>query len=84
MDRHGKSQGSAVVEYETIWRNKWLTADATSIEDMVRMLREAADTLQELADAGLVLDGDCGDDYARLYTTNPQVAKKLRLHKTEL
>jgi hypothetical protein len=67
--------------YVTIWRNKRLTAEAKSIEDMIRMLRSAADHLDQMRKDGVVLDDDGGvaDDYARLVTTDPAVAEKYGL-----
>jgi hypothetical protein len=67
--------------FECIWRNKWLTADATCLDDMIRRLREAAVYLQAMRDAGVTLldDGCAGDDYAHLVTNDPEVAKKFGL-----
>ena len=67
--------------YVTIWRNKWLTAEAKSIEDMIAMLRSAADHLDQMRQDGVILDehGGTGDDYARLLTTDPEVAEKYGL-----
>jgi len=67
--------------YVTNWRNKWLTAEAKSIEDMIRLLRSAADHLEQMRKDGIVLedDGGVGDDYARLVTMDPRVAEKYGL-----
>ncbi|MBM4000699.1 MAG: nucleotidyltransferase family protein [Planctomycetes bacterium] len=67
--------------YVTIWRNKWLTAEAKSVEEMIRMLRSAADRLDQMRKDGVVLDDESGvgDDYARLVTTDPTVAEKYGL-----
>jgi hypothetical protein len=67
--------------YVTTWRNKWLTAEAKSIEDMIRLLRSAADRLDQMRKDGIVLDDDggVGDDYAHLVTMDPKVAEKHRL-----
>lgn len=64
--------------YVALWRNKWLTAEAKSIEDMIRMLRAAADRLDQMRSDGVVLDDadGVGDDYAHLVTTDPKVAEK--------
>ena len=35
-------------EYTHLWRNKWLTAEATTIEEMISTLREAAEDLQQM------------------------------------
>jgi hypothetical protein len=68
----------ARTRYVTRWRNKWLTADAKSIEDMTASLRAAAETLDAMRRDGVVLDDDSGvgDDYATLWTSDPAVAKK--------
>ncbi len=62
--------------YWTFWRNKWLTADAETIDDMIAGLESAAAMLREMRDAGVVLEGGAEDDYARLVTTDPAVAEK--------
>jgi hypothetical protein len=64
--------------YEYLWRNKWLTANAKTLDDMIVILRAAADELQAMRDAGVWLEdnGSQEDDYAFLYTTDPQVAEK--------
>ena len=67
--------------YVTTWRNKWLTAEAKSIEDMIAMLRAAADELDQMRKDGVVLEdnGGVGDDYAHLLATDPKVAEKYGL-----
>lgn len=67
--------------YVTTWRNKWLTAEAKSIEEMISMLRSAADHLDQMRSDGVVLDDDggTGDDYAHLVTMVPKVAEKYGL-----
>jgi hypothetical protein len=64
--------------YVTLWRNKWLTADAKSIEDMIAALRSAANHLEEMRKDGVTFEdhGGTGDDYVHLFTTDPKVAKK--------
>ncbi|HVA51632.1 MAG TPA: hypothetical protein VNH11_35150 [Pirellulales bacterium] len=65
--------------YVTLWRNKWLTADAHTLEDMIGALRAAAAVLESMLDDGVTLDaeaGGVGDDDAHLVTTDPEVAKK--------
>ena len=64
--------------YETLWRNKWLTSKAKTIDEMIESLRAAADHLDEMRKAGVTLedDGGVGDDYATLVTTDPNVANK--------
>jgi len=69
--------------YETLWRNKWLTSEAKTIDDMIASLRAAADDLDEMRKAGVTLEdnGGVGDDYATLVTTDPEVAKKFRMEE---
>ena len=64
--------------YQTIWRNKWLTADAKSLDEMIAMLQGAAAELEAMRIDGVTLDPGrgTGDDYAFLITTNAAIAKK--------
>jgi hypothetical protein len=68
--------------YVTIWRNKWLTAGAKSLEDMIQMLQNSSKTLEAMFNDGVTLDqqGGTGDDYAYLVTTDPKVAEKYDMH----
>jgi hypothetical protein len=59
------------------WRNKWLTSEATTITEMVEHLRNAATSLEAMAEEGVTLEYDpdsMADDYAELVTTDPEVA----------
>ncbi len=69
--------------YETLWRNKWLTSEAKTIDAMIASLRAAADSLDEMREAGVTLEdnGGVGDDYATLVTTDPEVAKKFGMEE---
>lgn len=64
--------------YIMVWRNKWLTAGALSVEDMERALRDAADTLKSMRMDGVELSdaGGVSNDYAYLVTTDPVIAAK--------
>lgn len=66
----------------TLWRNKFLTIDAHSIDEMIDTLGDAAETLRAMRDAGVTLDpgGGTADDYAYLTTTDPDVARKFDMH----
>ncbi len=77
-DKFEELWSEARKRYVTTWRNKWLTAEAKSIEDMIRLLRSAADHLEQMRKDGVVLDDDggIGDDYAHLMTMDPKVAEK--------
>jgi hypothetical protein len=64
--------------YVTTWRNKWLTAKAKTIGDMINMLRAAADHLDQMRSDGVILEDESGvgDDYARLVTSDPKIAER--------
>jgi len=64
--------------YVTIWRNKFLTIDAKSLDEMIDVLDAARRELEAMRADGVTLDpdGGTGDDYAHLVTTDPNVAKK--------
>lgn len=71
--------------YATTWRNKWLTADAATIGDMIRLLKDAAKDLKEMQVAGVELnDSSCADDYAELYTNDPEVAKRFGFEEQQI
>ena len=63
-------------KFELLWRNKFLTLHATTIEDMIEALSTAIATLTAMKDDGVTLDpnGGAADDYARLVTTDAAVA----------
>ncbi|HEY0008594.1 MAG TPA: hypothetical protein VGB55_07715, partial [Tepidisphaeraceae bacterium] len=65
-----------------IWRNKFLTVDARSLQEMAAALKAAADELEAMQADGVTLDpgGGAGDDYAYLVTSDPDVAKKYDMH----
>ena len=67
--------------YVTTWRNKWLTSEAKSLEEMIAMLRAAAEQLDEMRRDGVILEdnGGVADDYAQLVTTDPKIAAKYGL-----
>src|SRR5438105_4276226 len=67
-----------VQTYEYTWRNKWLTAEAKTIDDMIDGLQAAADELRAMKVKGVTLLDTPGtqDDYAFLVTNDPAVAKE--------
>jgi Uncharacterised nucleotidyltransferase len=69
--------------YKTLWRNKWLTSEAKTIDDMIASLKAAADHLDEMRKAGVTLEDTAGvtGDYATLVTTDPEVAKRLGMEE---
>lgn len=63
--------------YETLWRNKYLTVEALSFDDMIERLESAVNELKAMRADGVKLDvRGVGDDYARLYTEDGSVAEK--------
>ena len=69
--------------YEQLWRNKWLTAGAASIEEMADLLQAAAEELRAMAARGVRLDGGQADDFARLVTDDPAVAREYGFDEEE-
>jgi hypothetical protein len=51
-------------QYSLIWRNKFLTVSAQSIDDMIEGPESALSELREMRDAGVFLEGGAEDDYA--------------------
>jgi hypothetical protein len=80
-DKYRELWKQARKRYVSVWRNKRLTPKANSIEEMISLLRRAADDLEKMRRDGVVLDDDGGaaDDYARLVTTDPKIAEKYGL-----
>ena len=58
-----------------LWRNKWLTSDARSLDEMIDALRSAANKLTEMRDAGIEPDTLYGD--SDLLPENPGQAVAL-------
>lgn len=78
QEKYAELWASGRKRYLSPWRNKWLTAEAKTIEDMIDTLRSAADELERMKQDGVSLDpeGATSDDYAHLITTDLVVAKK--------
>lgn len=70
-------------KYVRLWRNELLTTDAHSLAEMITILASAAEELRRMQADGVVLDpaGGTSDDYARLITTDPDVARKYDMHE---
>lgn len=77
-----QSAKPATKRYMTLWRNKPLTQDATSINDMIAGLRRAVETLEAMRADGVTLEanGGAAEDYAYLVTSDPAVARKYDMH----
>ena len=56
---------------------------AKTIDEMIESLRAAADQLDEMRRAGVILDDSSGmvDDYMTLVTTDPNVASKFGMEE---
>jgi hypothetical protein len=70
-------------KYVRLWRNKFLTRDAKSLDEMIVTLSAATEELRRMRADGVVLDRDGGtaDDYAYLVTSDPEVARKYDMHE---
>jgi hypothetical protein len=68
--------------YIKLWRNKWLTSEAHSLQGMIDGLVIAAESLRAMLTDGVTLDpaGGTRDDYAFLVTWDPAIAKKYEMH----
>ncbi len=66
------------MSYELIWRNKFLTADAKTIDEMIQALHAAADDLRTLQAKGVTLseESDMAGDFAYLITDDPTIASE--------
>jgi hypothetical protein len=64
------------MRYDTIWRNKFLTINCKTIQEMAEKLEAASATLRQMAADGMILEGGQEDDYATLVTHDPKVAEK--------
>jgi len=64
--------------YVSTWRNKWITAGASSIDDFIHVFEHLAKKFQEWKEMGIKLDPESsmGDDYADFYTEDMDVAIK--------
>jgi len=64
--------------YITIWRNKWITSNAKSIDDFINIFETLTKKFRVWKDWGIQLhdDGGIGDDYAAFITDNMDIAVK--------
>ena len=63
-----------MAKYTLIWRNKFLTTKAKTVEEMGEILCSGGQVLLEMAGEGVKLVGGQEDDYACLTTDDPEVA----------
>jgi hypothetical protein len=73
------------MQYQLNWRNKLLTAEATTILEMADALQAAAGELRAMHAKGVVLeeDSDMVGDWAFLGTNDPAVAKEFGFDEAE-
>ena len=62
--KYAELWGQGRKRFVTMWRNKWLTVNAKSIEDMIEIFRKASETLESMRRDGVALEGGggIGDD----------------------
>ena len=67
--------------YVTTWRNRWLTAEAETIEGMISALHAAAEHLDRMRQDGVILDDEASasGDCVRLVTADAKVAERYGL-----
>lgn len=65
-------------QYVYLWRNKWITSGAESIDDFITIYEKLLNKLKRWKSLGinLQLDGGVQDDYAEFYTYDEDVAEK--------
>ena len=66
-----------MVEYEYIWRNKFISTDAKSFDDIINSIEKALEHLKKMKETGKIkyIEG-AEDDYARFITTDKDIAEK--------
>lgn len=71
-------------KYVSTWRNKWITANANSIDDFIQTFENLAKMFKEWKVMGIKLYPGCstGDDYAEFFTEDMDVAIKARFTVT--
>ena len=69
--------------YEKSWRNKWLTCEAKSVNDMITSLEAAIAQLKELQAVKEITWNfkSADDDYIFYYTQNKEVARKYGMRR---
>jgi WD40 repeat protein len=67
-------------KYIDVWRNKWITSGAGSIDDFIHTYERLAEQFKEWKADGIILDpdiiGGVGDDYAQFCTYDENIAFK--------
>lgn len=72
------------MEYEYLWRNKFLAVEAKSFNRVISALEGAVKELKAMKKDGVLFHVEgVIDDYARFITTDPKIAKKYGFMKIE-
>ena len=68
--------------YIRLWPKQGLATDFKSIDELIELMPDDADSLVRMRDDGVTLElkGGASDDYAHLVTTDPAVAKRYDMH----
>ena len=79
------TKNKSTTVYQTIWRNKFLTSEAETMEEMGKILIDAGKTILEMHADGVELQDEdtLADDYAFFTTTDPIVAEKYGMEEDE-
>lgn len=74
-----------MARYEYLWRNKWITSEAETIDDFIETYEGLLAMFKEWRDKGVLLDleSGIGDDYATFYTDNKDLADELGFEEWE-
>lgn len=64
------------MRHEGTWRAKGVADGAESMDELVVRLREEAEMVEAMRDAGVRLAGPVEDDYAPLATDSDEAARK--------
>ena len=66
------------IRYVSVWRNKWITSQAGSIDDFIETFEGLARMFREWKEMGIKLnpESDIGGDYAEFYTDDMDMAIK--------
>ncbi len=67
-------------KFVTLLRNKWITSEAGSIDDFIKVYEDLAKMMRGWKDKDIILDldifGAVGDDYAQFCTNDETVAQQ--------
>jgi hypothetical protein len=73
------------MEYEYLWRNKFLATGTKSFNEFIAALENAVKQLKAMKKDGVQFHVDgVADDYARFTTNDSKIAKKYGFEKVEI